>query len=128
MSEKSKGCFDLFLNLIISQLFIGCVGSIIELIRLFVMNFITKTFFSSNFIRNYGIYINPILTTLLLFILSISIYYTFDLVPPDTNSTIIYSLLFLFLISILFIFIIYFITLLIKSFTFKYTKVSYQNS
>lgn len=76
MQNTSLGnCLNLFVNLIISNLFTGSITSLIELIRIFSTNILTKYIISENSIRNYGIYLQPAITCVLLFVIGMSSFY-----------------------------------------------------
>lgn len=83
----SGECFSLFFNLIISQLFINSIGSIIELIRIFTINILTKNILSARFVKNYGIYIQPIITSTLLFIIGFAMYTLYDTIKRNNDCS-----------------------------------------
>lgn len=107
--EKSFNCFNIFFNLIISQLFIGAIASIIEVIRILTFNVLSKYIVSEQNIRNYGIYIQPILTALLLFTIGYIIFYFVNVLKISSCSSLnIFSyLLFFILLCIMFVIIFF---------------------
>lgn len=107
--EKNFNCFNIFFNLIISQLFIGAIASIIEVIRILTFNVLSKYIISEKNIRNYGIYIQPILTSILLFTIGYAIFYFTNILHISTCSSMnIFSyLLFFVLLCILFVIIFF---------------------
>lgn len=68
-------CFSLLFNLIISQLFIGAIGALIELIRMIAINVLSRYILKPEYIQNYGIYIQPIITSSLLTLIGLFVYY-----------------------------------------------------
>lgn len=121
-SSFSNNCFSLFFNLIISQLFIGAIGCVIELIRIFAINILTKYFLKDSFIQKYGIYIQPIITGLLLIIVGIFIYYFYELVTNNETKCDKSSFISYFLFLVLFLVLIFFIGFTILGFWKIYNK------
>lgn len=108
--EKTFNCFNIFFNLIISQLFIGAIASVIEVIRILTFNVLSKYIISEKTIRNYGIYIQPILTSILLFIIGYAIFYFTNVLKISTCSTMnIFSYLLFFILFCLASVIIFFV-------------------
>lgn len=68
-------CFSLLFNLIISQLFIGAISSLIELIRIFTINILSHYILKEEYIQKYGVYIQPVITCVLLIGMGMVVYY-----------------------------------------------------
>jgi hypothetical protein len=68
-------CFTFFFNLIISQLFISSITYVIEFLRLITINILSKFFLSEYVMRQYGVYIQPIITSILLLCVGFMLYY-----------------------------------------------------
>ncbi|QKE44588.1 putative viral membrane-associated early morphogenesis protein [Yalta virus] len=77
MEEKNifGDCFSLLFNLIISQLFIGAIASLIELIRIFAINILSRYILKEEYIQKYGVYIQPLITCILLISVGMIVYY-----------------------------------------------------
>lgn len=77
MEEKGifGDCFSLLFNLIISQLFIGAIASLIELIRIFAINILSRYILKEEYIQKYGVYIQPLITCTLLIGMGMIVYY-----------------------------------------------------
>lgn len=91
-------CFSLLFNLIISQLFIGAIGSLIELIRIFAINILSRYILREEYIQKYGIYIQPLITCVLLVVIGMSVYYVMKWTNSDgcnTNDFVKYFLYFI---------------------------------
>lgn len=76
-------CFSLLFNLIISQLFIGAISSLIELIRIFALNILSNYILKEEYIQKYGIYIQPFITCILLIFIGITVYYIMKWTSSD---------------------------------------------
>lgn len=98
-------CFSLFFNLIISQLFSGGIGTIIELLRIISTNVLIKYFLKDSFVKKYGIYIQPVIQSILLFSIGILIFAMYEYLRKQksicTNSELIKFVIILILIFIL---------------------------
>lgn len=76
-------CLSLLFNLIISQLFIGAISSLIELIRIFALNILSNYILKEEYIQKYGIYIQPFITCILLIFIGITVYYIMKWTSSD---------------------------------------------
>lgn len=70
----SGPCFSLFFNLIISQLFSGAISMIIEILRMVTSNILIKYFLNERFVKKYGMYIQPMIQSILLLGIGIFIF------------------------------------------------------
>lgn len=107
---SESDCFSLFFNLIISQLFIGSISSLIDFIRIFFINLLRNAFQNKERFQKNEIYLQPIITSLILLILGIIFYNLFNVVKHKIFS--ILGLILIFLIVVIFI--------IICSYTFFY--------
>lgn len=104
---------SLIINFSITQLFVGGIGSVIELIRMFTMNFLTKYVLSTEHIHKYGMYIQPAITAILLLSIGIFLSYAIkwwsndDDMETGITNILIFWILFSILASMLFFFIWY---------------------
>lgn len=80
---SSSDCFSLFFNLIISQLFMSAISSVIEFIRIFIVNILSKYILKEEYIYKYGIYLHPIISAVFLLLIGLSFYYLFYLITSD---------------------------------------------
>lgn len=96
-------CFSLLFNLIISQLFIGAISSLIELIRIFALNILSNYILKEEYIQKYGIYIQPLITCILLIFIGMTVYYIMKWTSSDVcdKSDFIRYFIYFILISIL---------------------------
>lgn len=62
--------------LVVTLLITSAVSSIIEFIRLIIINVLSKRIFKQELLQKYGIYIQPLLTAFLLLIVGLIIYYS----------------------------------------------------
>lgn len=112
-SNFTGNCFSLFFDLIISQLFMGAVSAIIEIIKTVTLKNFCKYFIQEEFLQKYGIYFQPTLTAFLFIMIGISMYYFSEWLKADrachSSDIIKYFILFLIIvvISIIIVFLIY---------------------
>lgn len=105
---NNSDCFTFFFNLIITQLFIGSITYIIEFLKLITINILSKFFLSEYVMRQYGIYLQPVITSILLLLIGFILYYAINYFLESCNS--IYLLMFgglIFLIIILIAYILW---------------------
>lgn len=109
MSSQAIGnCLNLFLNLIISNLFTGSINALIELIRIFSTNILTKYIISENNVRQYGIYLQPAITCILLFSIGLTIFYFIQWTSNGedlTDSHLIIYIMYFFLFALIIVFV-----------------------
>lgn len=96
-------CFSLLFNLIISQLFIGAISSLIELIRIFALNILSNYILKEEYIQKYGIYIQPLITCILLIFIGMTVYYVMKWTTSDVcdQTDIVRYIIYFILIAIL---------------------------
>lgn len=103
-------CFSFLFDLIISQLFIGAISSFIELIRIIAIKILSKYILKEEYIQNYGIYLQPVITCVSLTCIGVSIFYISKWTEGDNCNTfdIIKYFIYFILICILFGFVLFF--------------------
>lgn len=79
--------FSLFFNFSITQLFVGGISSIIELIRVFAMEILTKYFLSPVYIQTHGKYIQPAINAILLLSIGTGFIFCIKLVTKSSPET-----------------------------------------
>lgn len=79
--------FSLFFNFSITQLFVGGISSIIELIRVFTMDILTKYFLSPVYIQTHGKYIQPAINAILLLSIGTGFIFCIKLVTKTGSQT-----------------------------------------